>query len=96
MNRAEPNHAERIVLCAAGVRLISVWLIADGLINLGHALLLHFIASSVIQFPLYTLKGLFERDMIEYVWSSFAINIFFAALLWFNSRRIAKLLLSKI
>lgn len=96
MNRAKPNHAERIVLCAAGVRLISAWLIADGFINLGYALLLHFFASSILQFPLETLMSLFERNMIEYVWSSFAINIFFAALLWFNSRRIAKLLLSKI
>ena len=95
MSKAESNHSERIVLCAAGVRLVSVWLVADGLINLGHALLLYFVASSVIQFPVETLKGLFERDMIKYVWSSFAINILFAALIWRSSKRIARLLLKK-
>lgn len=87
---------ERIVLCAAGVRLVCVWVLVDGLINLGHNLLEYFIANSIVQFPVLVLKGLFDSDMLQYVWSSVAINAVIAAILWFNSKSIARLLLSKL
>ena len=96
MENATRNSSETRAICAAGVRLLGVLLIATQAARTVYELVMHLYMGAVFEYPLECLKELFLFDSLIYIWAPPMISLTIAALLWFNNKRIAHMLLPKL